>query len=408
MSELKRYGVRSALFAALPLLGLVLGATACSGDSGDSPEGPDTPVRVGFTISARAEAGDGHGFEQGTGAEYALYKDLLHFYLFDNAEKAGDSKFIAEFEPTSVSPVGTETGGGTASGADGGTTGGIDASWYVEGELTADVAKKCAGGFRFVVLANVETGLAVPDGGELYLSAVNGVRTWPKMHAPSGFVSDDELLTARLPMYGCRRYPAAAFRPEVSTDLGEINLLRAVAKIEVVWNSERKLNNLHAAFPTGNESYYLAPRDPGRTIAHAASGEWLNACTTDRANAEKKRHFARIEGAVNAEGKPIELYRCYLPEYALPGTEADARSFGLVLHYAKSGSGEAAPDEESNAAPNIFFADYSAATRPTRSEFSLVRNHIYRFTVSVNDSAQPSVAYEVCAWEEGSAEIEFD
>lgn len=427
MFELKRYGILPALFAALPLLGLALGAAACTDDGGDGPEEPDTPVQVGFTISARAEAGDGHGFNQGTEAEYALYKDKLHFYLFDNAGNAGDSKFIAEFTPTSVSPVGTGPGtgsGGTGSTGGTGTSGtgtgtdaagevigtgteGIDTSWYVEGELSADVAKKCAGGFRFVVLANVAEGLDTtqPD---LRLSAVNAAaRKWDKKAtASSGFVSAGDLLPDGLPMYGCRRYTAAAFRPEVQTDLGEINLLRALARVEVVWVSEHTLNNLRVVFPTGNDAYYLAPKDPGQTTSHDASDGWLNACTSGNAeNAVMQRHFAKIDGATNTEGKPVELYRCYLPEYALP---TDPAAFGIVLHYQRNDSGKIEPDE-SNSNPNIFFANYlPGASHPTQSAYPLVRNHIYRFTVSVNDSMQSSVYYAVCKWETGSAEIEFD
>lgn len=423
MFGLKRYGIRPALLAALPLLGLALGTAACT-DGDDPPGGPDAPVQVGFTISARAEAGDGHYFEQGTGAEYALHKDNLHFYLFDNADDAGASKLIAAFTPTSVSPAGTNSGSGTGTGS-GGTgsgaagevieieTDGIDTSWYVEGELTADVAKKCAGGFRFVVLANVGTGLDTtqPD---LRLSAVNDAARWWTEYGSS------PIPATGLPMYGCRRYTAAAFRPEMQTDLGEINLLRAVTKIELVWvSSDYELQgNVEVHLPGGNDGYFLAPKNPAQETSHDTSADWFYPWTSghsvsgkpDSPASSHQRHLVKVEGAVNAAGKPIELYRCYLPEYRCPEDAADAANFRIGVKYKRTETAAARADgDASHLTGTIFFADYNtAAVPPTQSTFDLVRNHIYRFTVSVNDSAQPSVAYEVCPWEEGSAEIEFD
>lgn len=205
--------IRYIPYLTIVLAALLLGACNSIMDDevcADQPSDTTTPVQIGFTlttgdVSSRAIT---EGEEAGTG--YENYIDIeggdFRILLFD----ATDDTYLTTFEPTSIRPTDNTK---------------YPQTYYVEGELSETYDNN----FKLVVLANWDK--AYPSNLVTDATKIEDVCTAPTstFSYTAPFIPSE---TQKIPMYGVKRC-TEPLRANLLTDLGTVDLLRAMAKIEV-------------------------------------------------------------------------------------------------------------------------------------------------------------------------------
>ena len=200
--------IRFISYLTIVLAALLLGACNSIMDDevcADQPSDTTTPVQIGFTlttgdVSSRAIT---EGEEAGTG--YENYIDIeggdFRILLFD----ATDDTYLTTFEPTSIRPTDNTE---------------YPQTYYVEGELSETYDNN----FKLVVLANWGNypELSATSTIESVCNDAASIFTYTAPFTPSA--------TQRIPMYGVKLC-TETLRPDLLTDLGQVDLLRAMAKI---------------------------------------------------------------------------------------------------------------------------------------------------------------------------------
>ncbi len=210
--------MRALLALAACFVGLALHSCTHEGDplrDGDSVETvvPGDAVQIGFRIRLGSDYGDPTKYVPGTGFENYIGIDENDFrvLLFD-----GEGKFKETMTVFKVVPVG----------------GGEHPTEYTVLSLLSD---KPEGAFSIAVLANWGLGYhsgfsAIDFNGK----SINDILTadWARFEALDNFqlsVDDRRLI----PLYGFASFENMTFTPGEVHDLGNIGMLRAMAKVEV-------------------------------------------------------------------------------------------------------------------------------------------------------------------------------
>lgn len=382
MTGMKRYSWPHRLFVALSLLGCAAGWSACSVPDSDGEEPFTGSVPVGFTISSRAAADDGHEFERGTEAEYRIDKNKLYLYLFERYAADGtelseeDAHLIARFEPSSITEAGVSAEEG------------IDYAWYVEGELDAAVANRCQAGFRLVVLANCDEQPKVPTNAadQTLQRIVNPSEGLPlpaegQMVLCGKYIDELEAGTRSLPMYGCRNFGPKQLLPNGRVDLGGINLLRSLAKIEVYFATDDVVDVV--TLFRGPMTYNIGPGSLEKDTSHDAS-DWYN--PTQNVWEEQQSFQYLFNKQVAPESQKC-VFRAYVPDMGI--VDADWPSTPYIYFWLDN---------------HVYLYLGKEALSGIRQ---FVRNHCYRFYVT--REAGVTLKYTVCPWEEQtSGTITFD
>ena len=194
------------------LLAFTLGACNIMDDSPctDEPASVGTSVQVGFTlttgeVSSRAVP---EGEEPGSG--YENYIDIegedFRILLFDAA-----NKYLTTFEPTIIRATDDSQ---------------YPQTYYVEGELPEAYSN-----FKLVVLANWGKD-AYPTNLEEGVTTIDKVCTSTYTYNAANNTSIIPSAENKIPMYGVKTC-TETLRADLLTDLGTVDLLRAMAKIEV-------------------------------------------------------------------------------------------------------------------------------------------------------------------------------
>ncbi|HJD09721.1 MAG TPA: hypothetical protein H9922_00980 [Candidatus Phocaeicola caecigallinarum] len=334
----------------------------------DQPSDTTTPVQIGFTlttgdVSSRAIT---EGEEAGTG--YENYIDIedkdFRILLFD----ATDDTYLTTFEPTSIRPADNTE---------------YPQTYYVEGELSETYDNN----FKLVVLAN--WGNAYPSNLvtdatkiEDVCTAATSTFSYTAPFTPSA--------TQKIPMYGVKTC-TETLRADLLTDLGTVDLLRAMAKIEVTCSApdiELKTVTLHSY----NESGMCAPQG-----IESYTQEWDEDTGTDCSH---KIHLPNgitpNEGTLTFE-KVGDRHIIYVPEF--DNTDVTAKSF-ISVSVERNGT----PVVLKN--PNIFFGEYNDGTLKDNTDFDIVRNHYYKYTIAnVDDGIK--LQLEVMPWEHEEWTVEW-
>lgn len=349
------------------LLAFTLGACNIMDDSPctDEPASVGTSVQVGFTlttgeVSSRAVP---EGEEPGSG--YENYIDIegedFRILLFDAA-----NKYLTTFEPTIIRATDDSQ---------------YPQTYYVEGELPEAYSN-----FKLVVLANWGKD-AYPTNLEEGVTTIDKVCTSTYTYNAANNTSIIPSAENKIPMYGVKTC-TETLRADLLTDLGTVDLLRAMAKIEVKCNAEGfKLGGvkLHRY----NTKGYCAPTG----VDDDTKTDW------EYENDEVCKHNVHIPAnsistsELNFE-PTADGFIAYVPEFDNTTNVSERTYIEVSLLYA---------DDESPVTlgeTNIYFCLYDEATgTPTaNTDFDIVRNHWYTYTINKVDDGKLIFQYRVRLW----------
>ena len=186
-----------------------------------------------------------------------------------------------------------------------------------------------------------------------------------------------------LPMWGVTTMTVAN---EELQDVGNIDLIRAVAKVEVELSDEM----LARGYSLDNVSVRNY-----NTNGYCVPAGWDNVASTsllDQENCMNAYHSHVGESLGFVEGEAQKSRWLYIPEFNVLHTATNRPVMTVVLN-----DGTSAPLEFKDA---ISFGEYVNGAIKPGTEYNIVRNHIYRYTIS-GISAGIEISYEVLPWTDG-------
>ncbi len=340
------------------LFALVPGMTSCVSDNVDG--GGNGEIGVSLSIQTRSITSDTYTYE--VGSQWENYIDIAggdyHIYFFtnDKNDASGTEKntLITEFLPQEMSAV--------------------EGSDYTEYTLTGNVGNDIAAysDFKVVVLANWGDYPEVTVGKTTIDDLVEGDNTTflADTFLTTDGVSSDHLI----PFYGVREYSGVKWRAGWQTILsGDITLLRALAKVEVVLTADSEIDSFDSvSIFRYNASGYCAPAgvylksdydhdyswdDDFTSKVHLVGGANSTATGTDETRAFNH------QGTTSAG----DVWTIYLPEYDNSSKEDDYSYIQL-----KVGDGEY----------QVYFSDYTDGATSSSADYDIFRNYLYRFNVT--------------------------
>lgn len=312
------------------------------------------PVQVGFTLSTGSNYGTrafhpDQGETEGTG--YENYIDIVNrdfrFYIFN-----ADNTFLEEFKVMMVTPLGNSE---------------YPSTYYVLGELKNAPPEK----FKVVVIAHWDN-YPSSDKLEVGKTTIEELCEGSDYDYVQPFVPSAE---QKIPLYGVRTYQDKTFRPNFCTNLEEINMLRAMAKVTV------KIGD--------DVNYTLTDARVNRFAGHgmaAPIGIYDNtgnecAAWKDGLHVDHAHTINSGSTAFPIHSEDGKEYTIYLPEYV--NVDSDYPSYITVTL-------------SNGISYDIYFRNYIDG-KPTDTRMDIVRNHYYQFTIN-KVGAGISVVYEVADW----------
>ena len=341
---------------------LVIGLLAClfaaCSDNVDAPVQESHPVQVGFTLSTGGGYGSraSHGAatdESGTGFEN--YIDVVgrdfRFYIFDK-----DSKFVDELKTLMVMPMDNSE---------------YPTTYHVTGELN-DIPPADES-FKVVAITSWDS---YPTDLEKGVTTIDDVCEASKYNYKRPFIPSK---THKIPMYGVMTHEAVEFKPNLNTDLGTIDMLRAMAKVEV-------------KFAEGIPSAYtLKSVQLHNFTAHGmAAPKGVDTNTPTECN--DLVHALHMDHEYTVNTTPLDFpitenrgMIIYIPEYK--NVDFEAPSYITVT----IGHGDHTKDY------NIYFRNYENGKPKDGEQIDIVRNHHYLFTIT-KVGGNIEVNYTVADW----------
>lgn len=205
-----------------------------------------------------------------------------------------------------------------------------------------------------------------------------------------------ETFTA-IPMWGVETFNFTTLKPGYN-DAGEIWLLRAMAKVEIII----------AAPPTGKENFINALTSASVTNANTQGyvlpQGWSTVADTKALSFENSLRALSsvvvdgISSMTPADDNTTDKIVFYLPETANTGGTTE-----ITLNYTTELTGSESRSDV------IKFAKYENGTA-TGTHYDIVRNHLYRFEVSLSGAQEEiDIHYTVCPLDNCTIEIpEFE
>ena len=357
--------IRFISYLTIVLAAILLGACNSIMDDevcADQPSPSATPVQVGFTlttgeVSSRVIT---EGEEAGTG--YENYIDVegkdFRILLFD-----AEDKYLTTFEPTIIRATDNSQ---------------YPQTYYVEGELPEAYSN-----FKLVVLANwgestYPTNLVAGE------TTIGNVCTASTFSYTAPFTPS---ATQKIPMYGVKTCDTT-LRPDLLTDLGTVDLLRAMAKIEVKCSAEGfELSGvkLHRY----NTKGYCAPTgvyDDTKTDWNYDEDE---VCQHEVHIPVNSVSTSQLDFEPTADG-----FIAYVPEFDNTTNTAERTYIEVSLIHTDDKS--PVNLEETN----IYFCLYDEENgMPTQNtDFDIVRNHWYKYDITNVDDGKLIFQYRVRLW----------
>ena len=317
-------------------------------------------VQVSFTLTtASGNASTRVGTDEpGTG--YENYIDITNnnfrFLLFDTE----DDTFVYSFTPQSVTPAGA--------------SGDYAQTYKVEGEMPEEYADF---NYKVVVLANWPT---YPSENDLTGKTIQDICLAYTYNYTDSFVPSESQL---IPFYGVATI-STTLCPDISTNLGSIDLLRALCKVEVKCSAdgftlkEVKLNKY-------STKGMCAP---------------LNVYNNTKEDWEKyeKIHLPQDNtvGVSLSLSNPDGTFIAYVPEY---------NNAALKDSYLEVTLTDANNKEVTLKSPNIYFKNYTDGSPVEGSDYDLIRNHWYQFDITKVDDGELKLEYRVLLWDKVESAI---
>lgn len=333
------------------LSALMLASCNAIMDDGSCPDGGSALRTVTFTLAmddahkqTRAAWSDGYAAEEAIDYENRIAYDSLRVIFY----KAADNALVGEAAEMMYWIA--------------------DPAKSNEYRVTGDVSKlnlAVGAEYKIMVLANCPEAGGVPENLTFDIAGVNYPKGAIPMWGVASFVADDEELQ----------------------NVGTIDLLRSMAKIEVVLSNEMLANGytLDAVQLTHHNS-----------MGYCLPSKWNEVSQTLELDQESCIRALHSHISVPLSLKEVEdgkSYWMYVPEFNVLHTALNRPTIGVTL-----GDGTSVPLEFPDA---IRFGSYDASGDFVEgSERNIVRNHIYRFNITAIASGL-EISYEVLPWEDG-------
>ncbi len=277
--------------------------------------------------------------EYGTGYENFIDVNKLHILFFDS-----DDKFLQSFEPEQVSPT--------------------DNSEYPNTwELRGTIQNPPKTGFKIVALANWPSDPQDLKVGETTIENVCKA-DWAMGDYKAPFTPSE---SSPIPMYGVKTIEnKISFNSDIETNLGEINLLRAFAKITVCLSDGSSVELSSVTLSNYNKRFACAPLGMYDNTANRS----LSEATVHLAGSDNESAGKSLDFAPKADKK---RWTIYIPEYLNAGLSGTARSDCSFIEL---------KIKDSSVAYRIDFRDYYGQT-DNGAFFNIVRNFEYYFEVKL-------------------------
>lgn len=356
--------IRYIPYLTIVLAALLLGACHSIMDDevcADQPSDTTTPVQIGFTLTTGDVSSRAITEGEDPGSERENYIDIANnnfrILLFNT-----DNKYLTALKVNRITQTGND-----------GTT------YYVEGELDEAYTD-----FKLVVLANWGT---YADNWTPETTIAN------VCEATYSYSSSFNINNDLIPMYGVQIYKNVELRADLLTELPtDIDLLRAMAKIEVTCSApDIKLTDV--TLHNYNTSGMCAPEN-----IYDNTAAWDVDTETDCS------HEIHLPVGItpNEESLPFkkvdESYIIYVPEF--DNTDVTTKKSFISVSLERNDT----PVVLEN--PNIFFGEYNDGTLKDNTDFDIVRNHYYKYTIAnVDDGIK--LQLEVMPWEHEEWTVEW-
>lgn len=293
------------------------------------------------------------GFEAGSKYENYINVNSYRIYFFDT-----NNNYIARFIPSkTVMAEATEY-----------------TLYSVEGEVPEDVLRRASNNamdFKIVVLANWEN-YEEPKAGSKLETICNA--DWAQFEIKSFELDEDNLI----PFYGVNEYEDVPVQYGGTITLEEsIPLLRAMAKVEVVLNTE-EMSFSDVTLHGYNSKGYCAPMNG----AYPQNGHILHLI---RGQNEEGSINKTIPFLPTQSDNTKETWIAYVPEY--DNSDVDNAAY-IELRF----DIQTETDEKDFV---IHFADDQTDIENT--SFDITRNYLYRFNVTIDPKG--NLAVKVNDWE---------
>lgn len=339
------------LLTAIPIFAAAVLVSSCNGDEGDGPAlGADAGqpvslrIAVGREIASRAIPTPTDDDEIGSTDEnhIDIANGNFRILFFDTG-----NKFLSMLEPQDITlePQTTD-----------------ERIYNVKGTLNEPLP----GDFKIVVLANYGSDNYPKDltAGQSSISdACKAIYDYPSGFEPNAKSDVPKVI----PMYGIKTCTGISFTHDLLSHLGTIDMLRAMAKVEIACADENIVIT-KAVINCVNSSGYCAPSGMYDNTANVTSLH----IPTDATVSEDTKDY----------GSGAKKIAFYIPEF--DNSDSSAK---IELTFKTTTTG--------NRTGTIFIQDY---TSDTPTPFDIARNYIYRFTVQLRSSLE--VQYTVCPWNE--------
>lgn len=362
---------------ALLLLLLISGLSSCADDKNiEEPETVSTGRVLSLDVaipSLRAGEADANN-QYEAGVDFENYIDLsargLRIYIFD-----AQDRFVTRLVP--LGDITTDNSGGKE-------------RYTVSGVLPDDFP--ITSSFKVAVLANWP--VYTDD-------LIAGVSTIDDL-CNAGWAMFDRLtdfsLSAdnNIPFFGIHEYTYVTLKPGETTLLqGDVSLLRAMAKVEVVLDNEA-VTFSDVVLRGVNSRGYCAPAGVYSQNDYDHNGQWSQDYVKtlhlldDTNDAGQGTEVIPLHCKHRRNGSQKETWVCYVPEYRntdnANGTANYRSHLELLFDY----------QGETDVPSNVYFVDYKDGKPVEGSDFDIHRNNCYRFTVSLGKSG---LIIQVKKWE---------
>lgn len=392
------------MLVSVALLSLVAGLTSCVydddpivGDAVAEETEPEKSYQVSFLLNvgnASAETTrtiDEASLpeEEGDTIENYINLSSIRMYFFGVAtggqawQYGAQDGIIQQLKFTSAARVGGKS----------------STCYQVTAQMLDDKSKLPTGNFKIVVTANWPEGdFAATDSTNLYnlVCREGAIYKYDVSSGGTGVLPTEQ---RPIPMYGVRTYTKGAadypsFEEGHIVDIGQIDMIRAMAKVELICDNASISNvRLSHCMPVGTCA-------PVLMINNTTQATSTNLFLPGQENTASRNVLSANGYTIsNNTAKPVDnvyfnkvtdnRYVIYIPEYRNDGSIAASQ----ILF-----------DSDVVRGYSLEFKDYST----DMVAFNLLRNHIYRYRVKVDDTGLV-IKYIVEPWNEKvAAGITFD
>lgn len=341
--------------------------TACSSEDELAPaEAEKSTVQVMFTLSM-GEAVQGTRAsvtENGSWTGYTTGNEWVNEHNIDNLQIV-----ICKKDGTILDVVNDVTiYGGQSSTGDVVYTYSVNGTWKIS---DTDLTEVNTNGCKVMVIANSTT--TITKSTDLSTLAFD----WNK----------NTETTPNIPMWGVTTVETNKFKKGEATQLNDIDLLRAVAKVKVVLTDEAKKSGFtlqNVTLHNYNIKGYVVPGEY-KNLDATNKLEFKNTLHENSSLATSAEASFKLKDTNNQETEYL-----YIPEYNNK-TAADGKVSYISLGIKNSENKELKNTKSEDGSFTLEFKDYSDGQPQDNTLHDILRNHEYVYNVNINEKQEVEV-----------------